>query len=968
MSSSAGSTMTPGNGSEAPVATKTTVVIGNLKRDVDKEALNTLLCQLGRVTNFRLQQPPGVDPASPATGIVEYASAEDAGRVVAHVHGKLILGRPVTAWVPVPGGSPPPLPQGPPVPNVAGPNSTPAPGDPARAAYLGDMKNGARYPKPMVQMGGHEDARWERPPPPQQGQGQRGPPPPGAYGDGYPRNQRQQQQQQQQPWHPAGRPAPPPQQQGGPAGAAAGAAGAASRFRGEGDPAAHYGERQWQDQGHDEQDESGGWERPDRHHYPPHAHRAPPMRREHPAAYHRPPPPGPAHESGWYDEADSRGGGGSVPAHAAYGDSGGQLRGPPSRGVMPPRGSDDGYGEEGIPAGKRRRPPPPGGAAARGGMLPPGRGAAAAAAGWTEDAEYTVPPSAISIKGEDFEKEVVKAAALLVAEREMRAREEARNMGKTQGWPDGEPPPEDEGGHADGKRESGSKARSGGAGSSRSAGEEGKSQRKRQESSSSRGRAGGGGKYPDDKGDDNNRPKKKRSRHDDGGGGGSSPHGNGRAESRGDDHRHSSNGKSSPAEGPSSKGKPKAREESRAIHHPADDRDRGRDRDSRPREDSRGRYKDRDSRSRDKGGRSSRSRPSARPGSSGWDQDRGGDGGSPRGGGGGRPPYEHSTADTGFFVHVAGLSFSTTFTTLAKRFAAFGDVNGFKVIFNKVSCSAAKTGKRRGSKDETAKAAVVTASSGFAFISFDDERGMEKAVECMDGQELDGHILKVTRGKYATRSKSVAASSRSQTRPPSSAQRAPHRRPEPRGNQEHDQQQARKVHKPQTRPERVGDRRHAPISSAGSAAAPSSFKRDAQGSRDGGGGGDRAGGGGGSGSRGGGRNGGEKNRDPSPDPLGALRSPRPTTTSRKDAPVAKLEVNGRVKIGYGGGKPGGRDNGGGDDTASPPRRVVRLYNTSSDSRASNALSSSVRRVEQRVAAGPADPAGSDFFTSRFRRP
>lgn len=39
-----------------------------------------------------------------ATGIVEYASAEDASRVVAHVHGKLILGRPVTAWVPVPGG------------------------------------------------------------------------------------------------------------------------------------------------------------------------------------------------------------------------------------------------------------------------------------------------------------------------------------------------------------------------------------------------------------------------------------------------------------------------------------------------------------------------------------------------------------------------------------------------------------------------------------------------------------------------------------------------------------------------------------------------------------------------------------------------------------------------------------------------------------------------------------------------
>lgn len=36
-----------------------------LDRDVDKEALNALLRQLGRVTNFSLQQPPGNDPASP---------------------------------------------------------------------------------------------------------------------------------------------------------------------------------------------------------------------------------------------------------------------------------------------------------------------------------------------------------------------------------------------------------------------------------------------------------------------------------------------------------------------------------------------------------------------------------------------------------------------------------------------------------------------------------------------------------------------------------------------------------------------------------------------------------------------------------------------------------------------------------------------------------------------------------------
>ncbi len=55
-----------------------------------------------------LPLPSGLSVSSPltfiqATGIVEYASADDAAGAVAHVHGKLILGRPVTAWVPVPG-------------------------------------------------------------------------------------------------------------------------------------------------------------------------------------------------------------------------------------------------------------------------------------------------------------------------------------------------------------------------------------------------------------------------------------------------------------------------------------------------------------------------------------------------------------------------------------------------------------------------------------------------------------------------------------------------------------------------------------------------------------------------------------------------------------------------------------------------------------------------------------------------
>ena len=65
----------------------------------------------------------------------------------------------------------------------------------------------------------------------------------------------------------------------------------------------------------------------------------------------------------------------------------------------------------------------------------------------------------------------------------------------------------------------------------------------------------------------------------------------------------------------------------------------------------------------------------------------------------------------------------------------------------------------------------------------------------------------------------------------------------------------------------------------------------------------------------------------------------------------KLESNGRLKIGYGG-KASGRDH----------------DNGGKDIRITSSLSSGVRRVEQRPAARPADAAGSDFYTSRFRRP
>lgn len=520
-------------------------------------------------------------------------------------------------------------------------------------------KSGVRRAPAPGQMNSHEDPRWERPAAPQQNQhvAERGPPPPGTYPESYSHNQRQQQQRQpQQSWH-AGRPTP--QHQSG-----ANAAGA-SRFRGEADQANYVG--RWEDQGHE--DEAGGWERSDRNHYPP-AHRLQ-MRRKHPAAYHHSQDP---HSSGWYDEADSR----NVPAHAAYGD-GGQLRPPPGRAMMPrdrsgssagvlPRSSDDAYGDEENPTGNRHRSRPPYNVAHAG-----------RAASWTDSAEYTVPPP-ISIKGEDFEKEVVKAAALLVAEREMKAREEVRKQGNKE---QNEPAPGADN-HKQRKR------------TERSAGEDSDKRKKRESSSRS--------KYRDED-DDDDRPSQKRTRRD------RSPHGNGRTESR-DNDRRSSNSKR--AEG--LKGKPKTREDSRGRHE-VDDRDR---------DSSRGRHKDK--------GHDKRSSSGARDNERGPSKSR--SAGSPRG-----STWEASTADTGFYVHVGGLSFSTTFTTLAKRFAAFGDVNGFKVIFNKVSCSAAGAGNRKGSKEE--KAAVVTASSGFAFISFDNERGMEKAVECMDGQKLDGHILKV---------------------------------------------------------------------------------------------------------------------------------------------------------------------------------------------------------------------------------
>lgn len=103
--------------------------------------------------------------------------------------------------------------------------------------------------------------------------------------------------------------------------------------------------------------------------------------------------------------------------------------------------------------------------------------------------------------------------------------------------------------------------------------------------------------------------------------------------------------------------------------------------------------------------------------------------------------HETSTADVGWHVFVKGISVSTTFTDLAKRFAAFGDVSGLKAVFNQITCKTDRSARRGAG----AGPAVVMASPGFAFISFDNEEGMNKAIEGMNDQVVDGNVLKVRR-------------------------------------------------------------------------------------------------------------------------------------------------------------------------------------------------------------------------------
>lgn len=608
--------------------------------------------------------------------------------------------------------------------------------------------------------------------------------PPARHGEGYATSNSEQH------WTPArGR-----RENGGPIAAAAGPA----RYLDEGDPDHQYADARQQWRGYAQDD---GWDGDGRQHAYPRNPRSRPILEAYEEQQHM------ASSGGWPEEADPRG----IP-RPQYGDVdrrpiGGRLmprhagpRGVPSRELR----SHDGYGEEDMNGagfagdGRRRLLRPPN----SGGRPMPVRSSA-----WPKDTGYSSAAAAAapSLRGDEFEKEVVRAAARLVAERELKAREEARMKAERI---EGEWPDDLTRRRYENRSENRESARNGGGGvvAAAAAAVDGRQRTrskdvdggrgKRPSSSREReqhqyaGRRDSGGhnlkKYGRDApGED--RGDKKRARRGDSP---SSRTGGGRGEDRGsvgsakgEDKRGVSSKDNRGREG--STGSRSQRDEDRNKHRGRGDdrekahsssRDEGHNRagqDTRA-GGTRDADKDIDRRADDPRIPSSRT---AKPSSSTWERDGGKGnadsnadldrwgskradtenaprsreifGTSPPQGSTASRDFEVSTADSGFYVHVGGISFSTTFTALAKRFAAFGDVTGFKVIFNNVTCRSAQSsaGGHRG-QDEASKAAVVTASTGFAFIAFENEEGVEKAIECMNNQKLDGHVLKVRAGTF----------------------------------------------------------------------------------------------------------------------------------------------------------------------------------------------------------------------------
>ena len=80
-------------------------------------------------------------------------------------------------------------------------------------------------------------------------------------------------------------------------------------------------------------------------------------------------------------------------------------------------------------------------------------------------------------------------------------------------------------------------------------------------------------------------------------------------------------------------------------------------------------------------------------------------------------------------IFIGGLPWSITSETLADAFSPYGEIVESKVIVDR------DTGRSRG----------------FGFVTFEDTASVEEAIREMDGQELNGRIIRVDRAKERSR-------------------------------------------------------------------------------------------------------------------------------------------------------------------------------------------------------------------------
>lgn len=81
-------------------------------------------------------------------------------------------------------------------------------------------------------------------------------------------------------------------------------------------------------------------------------------------------------------------------------------------------------------------------------------------------------------------------------------------------------------------------------------------------------------------------------------------------------------------------------------------------------------------------------------------------------------------------LFVGGLSWDTSDDSLRHAFAQFGDLEDVKVITDR------ETGRSRG----------------FGFVTFSDDGAARKAIQEMDGKDLDGRTIKVNEAEEKQRS------------------------------------------------------------------------------------------------------------------------------------------------------------------------------------------------------------------------